>query len=35
MTVTVLPVPRGGGRARPLDGIDLDPKFVKIEPRTP
>jgi hypothetical protein len=31
MTVSVLPVPRGGGRARPLDGIDLDPEFVKIE----
>jgi hypothetical protein len=32
VTVTVLPVPRGGGRARPLEGIDLDPEFVKIRP---
>jgi hypothetical protein len=34
MTVVVLPVPRGGGRARPLDGIDLDPEFVRIEWKT-
>jgi site-specific DNA recombinase len=34
MTVNVLPVPRGGGRARPLDGIDLDPEFVRIEWKT-
>ncbi len=34
MTVVVQPVPRGGGRARPLDGIDLDPTYIRIEPRT-
>jgi hypothetical protein len=33
LTVTVLPVPRGGGRARPIDGIDLDPEFVRITPK--
>jgi site-specific DNA recombinase len=32
MTVVVLPVPRGGGRGRPVEGFDLDPTYIRIIP---